>query len=119
MYKRQMAFQRVACILAVIASAILFVYSLGLMTDLYDALYSTMMNPNDFTDTEVTGSIILYDMQPFNRLLLRLSIGMLLLGLAMDSTFPDEGPFLQRISREIEHCEENLTALLRKSKKTL
>ncbi len=79
MYKRQMTLQRVVCILALIASALLFVYSLGLMTDLYDALYSTMMNPNDFTETEVTGSIILYDMQPFNRLLLRLSIGMLLL----------------------------------------
>ena len=45
MYKRQMTLQRVVCILALIASALLFVYSLGLMTDLYDALYSTMMNP--------------------------------------------------------------------------
>ena len=41
------------------------------------------------------------------------SVSMTLLGLAMDRTFPGEGPFLQRISREIEHCEENLAALLR------
>ena len=41
------------------------------------------------------------------------SISMTLLGLAMDQAFPGEGPFLQRISREIEHCEENLAALLR------
>lgn len=40
------------------------------------------------------------------------SLAMLLLGLAMDQALPDEGPFLQRISREIEHCEENLEALL-------
>ena len=40
------------------------------------------------------------------------SISMTLLGLAMDQAFPGEGPFLQRISREIEHCEENLAALL-------
>ncbi len=40
------------------------------------------------------------------------SISMTLLGLAMDHAFPDEGPHLQRISREIEHCEENLGALL-------
>ena len=40
------------------------------------------------------------------------SVSMTLLGLAMDRAFPEEGPFLQRISREIEHCEENLAALL-------
>ena len=39
------------------------------------------------------------------------SISMTLLGLAMDRALPGEGPFLQRISREIEHCEENLAAL--------
>ena len=41
------------------------------------------------------------------------SLAMALLGLAMDGAFPEEGPFLQRLSREIEHCEENLAALLR------
>ena len=40
------------------------------------------------------------------------SLAMLLLGLAMDRALPGEGPFLRRISREIEHCEENLSALL-------
>ena len=40
------------------------------------------------------------------------SLAMLLLGLAMDRALPGEGPFLRRISREIEHCEENLEALL-------
>ena len=40
------------------------------------------------------------------------ALDMLLLGLAMDQALPGEGPFLRRISREIEHCEENLAALL-------
>ncbi|MBQ1678479.1 MAG: flagellin lysine-N-methylase [Oscillospiraceae bacterium] len=40
------------------------------------------------------------------------SLAMLLLGLAMDRALPGEGPFLRRISREIEHCEENLESLL-------
>ena len=39
------------------------------------------------------------------------SLAMLLLGLAMDQVLSGEGPFLRRISREIEHCEENLAAL--------
>ena len=42
----------------------------------------------------------------------RRSAAMTLLGLAMDRTVPGERSRLQRISREIEHCEENLTALL-------
>ena len=48
------------------------------------------------------------------RLLARVvrSLVLLILGLAMDRTLPGEGPFLRRISREIEHCEENLDALL-------
>lgn len=48
------------------------------------------------------------------RLLARVdrALNMLLLGLAMDRALPGEGPFLCRISREVEHCEENLAALL-------
>ena len=40
------------------------------------------------------------------------SLDMLRLGMAMDRALPGEGPFLRRISREIEHSEENLAALL-------
>ena len=79
MYKKQMTAQTVICLLSIIASAVVFVYSLGLMTDLYDSLYSTMMNPKNLSDTDVPGSIIYYDMQGFNRVLLRVSIGLILL----------------------------------------
>ena len=49
------------------------------------------------------------------RLLARVdrSLAMLALGMAMDRALPGEGPFLRRLSREIEHCEENLEALLK------
>ena len=79
MYKKQMTAQRIICLLSIAASAIVFLYSLGLMTDLYDSLYPTMLNPYDLTETDVPGSIIYYDMQPFNRMLLRVSIGLILL----------------------------------------
>ena len=79
MYKKQMKAQRVICLLSIVASALVFLYSLGLLTDLYDSLYPTMMNPYDLTDTDVPGSIIYYDMQPFNMQLLRVSIGLILL----------------------------------------
>ena len=67
MYKKQLVFQKYVCLFAVIAAAITFVYSLGMITDIYDTLYATMMNPNDVTETFVPGSIIYYDMQPFNQ----------------------------------------------------
>ena len=41
----------------------------------------------------------------------RRSLSMTLLGLAMDRMIPGERSWLQRISREIEHCEDNLTGL--------
>ena len=79
MYTKQIKCQKLLCIVAVIACAITFLYALGLMTDLYDALYSTMRNPYDLTETDVPGSILYYDMQDFNRSLLKFSIGLILL----------------------------------------
>ena len=49
-----------------------------MMTDLYDTLFS-MVQPNNLDKAKVAGARIYYDMQPFNRLLLRFSIGMILL----------------------------------------
>ena len=79
MYKKQLVFQKYACLLAVIAAAISFVYSLGIITDIYDTLYSTMMNPNDLSETFVPGSIIYYDMQEFNRQFTNVSIVLILI----------------------------------------
>ena len=79
MYKKQLVFQKYACMSAVFAAAVSFVYSLGIITDIYDSLYRTMMNPADLTQTYVPGSIIYYDMQGFNKLFLNVSIGLLLL----------------------------------------
>lgn len=74
-----MTLQKILCFAAIAACAIVFLYALGLMTDLYDSLYYTMTNPNDTHKTMVQGSWIYYDMQPFNRSLLSNSIVMLLL----------------------------------------
>lgn len=79
MYKKQMTAQKVVCLLSIAASVVVFLYSLGLMTDLYDSLYPTMMNPNNLMETDVPGSIVYYDMQGFNRTLLKVSIGLILL----------------------------------------
>ena len=79
MYKKQMKAQKILCVGLLIVCALIFLYSLGIMTDLYDALYNTIRNPEKLDKTTVTGSRIYYDMQPFNRDFLHLSIGMILL----------------------------------------
>ena len=78
MYKKQLALQKIICFAALAVSVLVFLYSLGLMTDLYDSLYFTMMDPANPDDTWVPGSQIYYHMQPFNKALLVYSIGMIL-----------------------------------------
>ena len=81
MYKKQMTAQKLICMAAIIVSAIFFLYTLGIMTDLYDSLYDTMRNPNNLAQTDVPGSMVYYNMQEFNRMFLLLSIGQILLGI--------------------------------------
>ena len=83
MYKRQMSLQKVFCFLAVGVSAAIFIYSLGIITDLYDALYMTMRNPNDLTKTSVEGSCVYYEMQGFNQQFMLSGLGLLLVSLLL------------------------------------
>ncbi len=80
MYKKQMMTQKILCMAALISGVLVFLYSLGIMTDLYDTLYSTMMNPADLSQTDVPGSTVYYNMQEFNAIFLNYSIAMILLG---------------------------------------
>nr|SIP63202.1 hypothetical protein [uncultured bacterium] len=79
MYKKQVAFQKIVCFISLVAGVLVFVYALGLLTDLFDTLYSQIPNPNNLDSAKVEGARIYYDMQPFNRTLLRCAIGMILL----------------------------------------
>ena len=83
MYKKQMTAQKILCLAAIIVSGIFFLYSLGIMTDLYDSLYTTMRNPNNINQTSVPGSQIYYYMQEFNNTLLMCSIGLILLSVLL------------------------------------
>lgn len=83
MYKKQVKLQKILCLAALFVCALLFLYSLGIMTDLYDALYSTIRSQKNLDKSTVTGSRIYYDMQGFNGQLLSGAIGMLLLSLLL------------------------------------
>lgn len=80
MYKKQLGFQKMVCLLCVIAAAVSFVYALGVITDIYDSLYSTIWDPEDWSATDVAGSSIYYEMQDFNKQFVNVSIVLILLG---------------------------------------
>lgn len=83
MYKRQVKLQKIFCLLATGVSAAIFIYSLGIITDLYDALYMTMRNPNDLSQTSVPGSFVYYEMQGFNQSFMLSGLGLILLSLLL------------------------------------
>ncbi|MBQ7389591.1 MAG: hypothetical protein IJW02_00640 [Clostridia bacterium] len=75
MYKKQMTLQRIVCYALLIAAALVFVYSLGLVTDLYDSLF----NYADATKKKyVEGAEIYYNIQPFNKQLTGAGIALIL-----------------------------------------
>ncbi len=82
MYKKQMVFQKILCLITLISGGIVFLYSLGIMTDLFDSLYSTMRK-KDLTQTTVPGSYLYYEMQGFNQLFVKLAIGLILVTLLL------------------------------------
>ncbi len=86
MYKKQMKLQKAVCLFALAACVLVFLYSLGIMTDLYDALYTTIGAPDKPDNTRrnpVAGAFIYYDMQGFNKTFLHIGIGLILISLLL------------------------------------
>lgn len=79
MYKKQLTWQRIVCLAAVAVSALVFIYALGIMTDLYDGLYYLIKDERYPEMDMIQGARIYYDMQPFNKQFSSFSIYMLLL----------------------------------------
>lgn len=89
MYKKQLKVQKILCLLAVVVAVILFLYALGIMTDLYDALYTTLRIRVEEGETggyslsvderSVAGAKVYTNMQQFNQYLVKYSIVYILL----------------------------------------
>ncbi len=86
MYKKQLKIQKLACLFVLVAAVILFLYALGLSTDLYDSFYSslrvrvledeTTAEGYTITATEksVPGAKVYFNIQEFNKVLVKYSI---------------------------------------------
>lgn len=68
MYKKQMILQRVTCLFVILAAVLAFIYSLGFMTDIYDALNLPSEELKENRTKFVRGSIMYRgDIQDFNK----------------------------------------------------
>ena len=92
MYKKQMTAQKILCLLAVIVAVILFLYALGIMTDLYDTLYTTLrirVEGEDgnysfnVTERSVPGAKVYTNMQSLNQWLVIAGIVYILLAVLL------------------------------------
>lgn len=101
MYKKQMTVQKVICLLSIIASVVLFIYALGLSTDVYDYLKAPVTaeraknalehlkttQPEKYAEVEEGSDFIgigIYEkMDVFNKDLLLVAIGAILLALLL------------------------------------
>lgn len=83
MFKTQLKFQKIVALTMLIVAALSFVYSLGIMTDLYDMLYFAVEVEGSGYNTQVDGAELYYVMQPFNKMLLSLSIALILISLTL------------------------------------
>lgn len=85
MYKKQMILQRVVCYLGLVAAALVFIYSLGLLTGLYEngfAYYAEAYYKDNTVTPAIAGTEVYYQMQAFNKELTSAGIVMILLAVA-------------------------------------
>ena len=78
MFKTQIKIQRILCLVALICSALTFVYALGIMTDVYN-----LYGPLGIPVPEVKGATLYDDMQPFNKALIAVSIALILIAVVL------------------------------------
>ena len=83
MFKTQIKFQRVLCLVALICAAVTFVYALGIMTDVYNLLRYVPFPEDPYYAVEVEGAWVYYEMQPFNEALIAVGIALILIAVVL------------------------------------
>ena len=77
-----MTLQRITSFILLVAAALVFIYSLGIMTDLYDSLYLASSYKEGHRNY-VAGASIFLEMQPFNKELTTAGIVLILTAVAL------------------------------------
>ena len=82
MYKKQMILQRIVCYAMLVAAALVFIYSLGIMTDMYECKFAYYAEGYEKTPPKVAGTEIYYLMQGFNKSFTSVGIVLILLAVS-------------------------------------
>lgn len=83
MFKTQLKSQKITAYAILLVAALSFVYSLGLVTDLYDMLYYATRELDGEHYSSIDGALLFYDIQPFNNALLICSIVLILVSITV------------------------------------
>lgn len=95
MYKKQLKAQKILCLVALVVAVILFLYALGLSTDLYDTLNGALritaveskVEGEDYTwsvsERSVPGAMVYFNIQSFNQYLVKYAIVYILLAVLL------------------------------------
>ena len=79
MYKKHLKLQKLICLLCIVAAVVCFVYSLGIITDIYESTKGAIRDPEKLDKTKIPGAEIYYYMQEFNREFVAKSLAVLIL----------------------------------------
>ncbi len=86
MFKKQLKFQKILSYALIAVFAVTFLYSISIMTHVYDTLYAAydpqLEIPSlGLSGEKVSGAKLFYDMQPFNKTLLYLALAVIVASL--------------------------------------
>ena len=79
MYKKHLKLQKLICLLCIVAAVVCFVYSLGIITDIYESTKGAIRDPEKLDKTKIPGAELYYYMQDFNREFVAKSLAVLIL----------------------------------------
>ena len=82
MYKKQMILQRIVCYALLVATTLVFIYSLGLVTDMYEAGFGFWAENYEKFAPQVEGTEVYYLIQGFNSELTICGIVLILLAVS-------------------------------------
>ncbi len=83
MFKKQLSFQRIVCLVSLLSAVLVFVYAIGFLTDVYDNLFFWIIDDTAFYETQFPEARLIYDMQPFNDQFVKYAVLLIVVSLTL------------------------------------
>ncbi len=83
MFKKQLAFQKIVCLVALLSAVLVFVYAISILTDVYDNLFLWVLDDTALYETQFPESRLIYDIQPFNNEFVNFAVWLIVISLTL------------------------------------